>query len=189
MSACQNSFYTDDELRQLGLKSYGIDVKISRKASIYSPEGIRIGNHVRIDDFCLLSGKIEAENYVHVAAFAALYGGDKGIYIANYATISSRVNVYSICDDYSGEFMTNPMVPTQFRNVNCEAVHIERHVIIGAGSIVLPGVELREGSAFGSFSFINHDSESWSMNVGIPFRKIRNRSKNILNLEQELKAL
>lgn len=34
MSACQNSFYTDDELRQLGLKSYGIDVKISRKASI-----------------------------------------------------------------------------------------------------------------------------------------------------------
>lgn len=46
---------------------------------------------------------------------------------------------------------------------------IGRHVIIGSTSIVLQGVSLAEGSSFGSFSFINRNSEEWSTNVGIPF--------------------
>lgn len=52
------SFYSDEELQQMGFAHVGHDVMISRKASIYGASNIWIGNHVRVDDFCVLSGKI-----------------------------------------------------------------------------------------------------------------------------------
>lgn len=179
------SFYSNDELKEIGLKKWGEGVQISRKASIYGADKISIGNNVRIDDFCILSGKIEIGSYVHIAAYSALYGGTEGIYIEDYANLSSRVSVYSISDDYSGESMTSPMIPDEYKAVVSKPVIIRKHVIIGSTSVILPGVRLLEGSAFGSFSFIDHDSEEWSINAGIPFRKIKDRNRKVLELEKE----
>lgn len=179
-----DSFYTKSELKKIGLKKMGENVLISRKASIYGAEKIVIGNNVRIDDFCILSGNIEIGDYVHIAAYVALYGGKEGIYIGDFSGISSRTCVYSESDDYSGETLTNPMIPDQYKRVNSKTVHIEKHVIVGSTSVVMPGVTLKEGSAFGCFSYINHDSEPWSINVGIPCTKVKNRKKDLLNLEK-----
>lgn len=179
-----NSFYSMDELNQLGFANIGQDVLISRKASIYSADKISIGNNVRIDDFCILSGKISIGNYIHIAAYTALYGGNKGITVLDFANISSRISIYSISDDYSGETMTNPMISDKFKNVQSEAVTIERHVIVGSGCVILPGVTLKEGSAFGAMTLINRSSEPWSINAGIPFKKIKDRSKELLKFEE-----
>lgn len=181
----KSNFYSEQELKELGLRAFGEDVRISRKASIYGAENITIGNHVRIDDFCILSGCVTIGNYVHVAAYSALYGSESGIVIDDFANISSRVCVYAVSDDYSGMSMTNPMVPDEYKHLEQAPVHIKKHVIIGSTSVVLPGVVLETGSAFGSFSFVNHSSEAWSVNAGIPAKKIRNREKEILRLEQE----
>ena len=178
------SFYSNEEVICLGFKKCGRNVKISKNACIYGIEKISIGDNVRIDDFCILSGHIELGNNIHIAAFSALYGGEKGIYIQDYANISSRVSVYSINDDYSGVTMTNPTIPDKYKKVTSKEVYIGAHTIIGSASIVLPGVVIGEGSAFGSFSFINRDSEPWSINVGIPFKKIKERSKNLLFIEK-----
>ena len=182
-----DSFYTRYELNQLELASFGENVLISRKVSIYGAEKIRIGDNVRIDDFCILSGKITIGNYVHIAAYTALYGGDNGINIHDFANISSKIVVYSISDDFSGKTMTNPMIPDKYKNVQSKEVVIERHVIIGPGCVVLPGIVLKEGSSFGAMTLINRSSEPWSINAGIPFRKLRDRSKELLNLEKEFK--
>lgn len=179
------SFYSEEELKELGLKSYGKDVKISRNAYFYGVDKISVGDNVRIDDFCILSGKIHLENNIHIAAYSALYGGQDGISIDDFANLSSRVSVYSVSDDYSGETMTNPTVPDEYKNVESAPVYIGRHSIIGSNAVILPGVVIAEGSSFGSFSFINHNSEPWSINVGIPFKKIKDRSKNLLKLEKE----
>lgn len=179
------SFYSEEELKNLGLKAYGKDVKISRHACFYSAEKISVGNNVRIDDFCIISGKVTIGNNIHIAAFSALYGGKDGIVIEDFSNLSSRIGVYSTSDDYSGETMTNPTIPDEYKNVHNAPVHIGRHVIIGSNAVVLPGVNIAEGSSFGSFSFINHDSEPWSINVGIPFKKIRDRSRNLLELEKK----
>lgn len=181
-----DSFFSEEELRTIGFHSLGTQIRISRKISIYGAEKISVGNNVRIDDFCILSGKIEIGNYVHIAAYSALYGGEEGIFVEDFTNLSSRVSVYSVSDDYSGEAMTNPMVPKKYKNVESAPVHIGKHVIIGSTSVILPGVTLREGSAFGSFSFITKDSEEWSINTGIPARKIKDRKRNILKLEQEM---
>lgn len=177
--------YTKQELKALGFKKVGNNVYISKKASFYSPEKMIIGNNVRIDDFCILSGKVELGNYIHIAAYSTLYGGTDGIYIDDYANISSRVTVYSVSDDYTGMSMTSPMIPEKYKNVISAPVIIEKHVIIGATSVVLPGCTLQEGSAFGCFSFINKSTEKWSINVGIPITKIKDRNQNLLELTKE----
>lgn len=133
-----------------------------------------------------MSGRITLGSYIHVAAYSALYGGDQGIFIEDFANISSRVSIYSISDDYSGETMTNPMVPEKYKHVTSEQVRIEKHSLIGSGSIVMPGVTIREGSSFGAFSFIKNDSNEWSINAGIPSKELKKRSMRALVLEQKL---
>lgn len=182
-----NSFYTNAELQGLGFSQIGDNVFISKKASIYGASKMEIGDNVRIDDFCILSGKISIGNYIHIAAYTALYGGDSGIEIDDYANISSKVAIYSISDDYSGETMTNPMIPDEFKNIQSEKVKIEKHVIIGSGCVVLPGVILKEGSSFGAMTLVNKSSEAWSINAGIPFKKIKERSNNLLHLEEKFR--
>ena len=180
-----NSFFTKDELLQLGFKKIGNNVLLSKKASVYNTSKISIGNNVRIDDFCILSGNITIGSFIHIAAYTALYGASEGIYIDDYSNISSKNSIYAISDDYSGESMTNPMIPEKYKKTIDEKVIIEKHVIIGSGCVILPGVILREGSSFGAMTFINKSSEPWTINAGIPFRKIKNRSREILKLEKD----
>ena len=74
------SFYSDEELRELGLKSVGTDVRICRKVSIYGENDMIIGDHVRIDDYVVLSGHIEIGSYVHIATHTVIFGGQRGLY-------------------------------------------------------------------------------------------------------------
>lgn len=180
-----NSFFSDEELSQIGFKSVGKNALISRKASFYSSEKISLGNHVRVDDFCILSGNITIGSYIHVAAYSALYGGDAGILIDDFANLSSRITIYAVSDDYSGATMTNPMVPDEYKQLIHGQVHIHRHVIIGSGSIVLPGVDIGEGCSIGSLSLIKNDLPEWEICAGIPARGLRPREKTLLQLEKE----
>ncbi len=179
-----NSFYSDTELKDIGFGSLGENVLISRKSSIYSPETIMIGSNVRIDDFCILSGNIEIGSNVHIAAYTALYGGKAGIKVCDFANISSRVCVYAVSDDFSGEYMTNPMIPDKYKNVQNVPVIISRHVIIGSGSTVLPGVILEEGTAVGAMSLCKASTKPWTIYAGIPAKELRKRDKNVLALER-----
>lgn len=179
------SFMSREELEQLGFKSCGENVMISRKASIYGAENISIGNHVRIDDFCILSGRVEIGNYVHIAAYSAMYGSAEGVFIADFANISSRVCVYALADDFSGRTMTNPLVPDKYKDIARQPVHIGRQVIIGTGSTILPGACLQEGCVVGAMTLVKKPVEPWTVVVGVPARKIKDRSRDLLKLEEQ----
>lgn len=180
------SFYSKSELQELGFAELGDDVFISRKASIYSAENIKIGSHVRIDDFTVLSGNISIGNYVHIAVYTALFGGSVGIVIDDFANLSSRVAVYAISDDYSGEYMTNPMVTENYKNTLEARVMIGRHVIIATGCTILPGIILEEGCAVGAMSLVKENVNAWTIVAGIPARYIKQRSRSLLELEFKL---
>lgn len=181
------SFYTEDELKNIGFEFYGQDVLVSRKASIYSPDKISLGNHVRVDDFCVLSGKITIGDHVHLATHVCLIGGKSGIELESFSTVSSRSAIYAVSDDYSGEYLISPTIPEEYTNVKDEKVVLRRHVIIGTGSTILPGVECEEGVAVGAMSLVNRSLESWKMYAGIPCRYIKERSKGLLKYEAMLR--
>ncbi len=182
------SFYTADELKQLRLGSFGERVLISRKASFHNPGNIHIGNHVRIDDFCVLSageGGIHIGNYVHIAVYSSVIGAGK-IQLADFANISSRVSIYSSNDDYSGEYMSNPMIPSHLTRVDHGPVSIGRHVIVGSGSILLPHVTLEEGVVIGALSLVKNDCHAFGIYGGVPAKRIGERQKHLLKLAATL---
>ncbi len=184
----KTSFLTPEELRDIGFKSLGKNVLISRKASVYSPELISVGNHVRIDDFCIVSGNVTLGSFIHVGSHTVLTGGSAGIEILDFANLSQRVNIFAGNDDYSGKTLTSPVVPDRFKNLEQAKVRIGRHVIIGCGSVVLPGVTMGEGSAVGALSLVNSDTESWMIYVGVPAKAVKERSRELLKLEREFLA-
>jgi dTDP-4-amino-4,6-dideoxy-D-glucose acyltransferase len=184
------SFYSETELQTLGFRSMGSNVSISRKSSLYGISRISIGNNVRIDDFCVLSagiGGIEIGNYVHIAIFTSLQGDGK-ITLQDFAGISSRVSIYSSNDDYFGKFMSNPTVPSKYTNVTHADVFIGKHVLVGSGSVLLPGITLNTGSAIGALSLVNEDCDEFYIYKGNPAKKILKRSKQLLKLEEDFWA-
>ncbi len=179
-------FYTQADLARFRFRSLGKDVKISEKASIYGAERISIGDHSRIDDFCVLSAGdegIEIGRYVHIAVYSSLIGQSK-IVMKDFAGLSSRVSIYSSTDDYSGEALTNPTVPPAYLKIISKEVILEKHVIIGAGTIILPGCRLQEGSAVGAQSLLTKDCEPFTIYAGVPAKRIKARSRKLLELEK-----
>ena len=180
------TFYSDSELRELGLKRCGRNVLISRNAIIYRPEELEIGSNVRIDDFVTISGKVLLGNYIHIAQHTSLYGGTKGIIMEDFSGLSSHVTIYAVSNDYSGEFMTNPTVPDKYTCGTEAAVHLGKHVIIGCMSVVLPGVTIPIGCSVGAMSLCNKDLVEWGIYAGIPAKRIKERRKDLLGLEEAL---
>jgi len=181
------SFYGDAELRTLGFKSIGSNVLISRKTSFYGISRISIGNNVRIDDFCVLSagkGGIEIGNFVHIAVFSSLQGEGK-ITLQDYAGVSSKVSIYSSNDDYFGEYMSNPTVPAKYTNVTHADVFIGKHVLIGSGAVLLPGIRVNLGAVIGALSLVYEDCDEFYIYKGNPAKKLIKRSRNLLSLEKE----
>ncbi len=180
-----SSFMTRDELEEIGFASLGENILISRKASFYSPENISIGNNVRIDDFCILSGKVSLGNYVHIAAFGAIFGSH-GVLVSDYSGISIRTTILSSTDDMSGCFFGNPMLPKELRRVKGEMIELGRLSWVGAHCLLLPGAIVNEGVALGASTVLMRETKAWSVYMGNPAVFVKERSKDILQLEKEL---
>jgi acetyltransferase-like isoleucine patch superfamily enzyme len=181
------SIYSNAELQEFGFSSVGKNVCISRKASFYGAEYISIGNNVRIDDFCVFSAGeqgIKLGNYIHVGVHGSMIGAGS-IELSDYCNISGRVSIYSSTDDYSGDYMTNPMIDSEFTHTIHAPVFIGKHTIVGCGSIILPHVTIGEGVALGALSLVMEDLAPWSTYVGQPVRFIKKRSQNLLALEKQ----
>jgi len=169
----------------MGFKSLGKNVKISDKASIYNADQIEIGNKSRVDDFCVLSGNISIGRYVHIAPFCLVAGGVEGVFFEEFSGLAYGVKIFSQSDDYSGRSLTNPTVPAAYKHEKKSRVTLRRHVIVGADSVVFPGVDLAVGCSVGAMSLVNKSTEPWGVYAGNPARRIKARKKDLLVLEQQ----
>ncbi len=95
---------------------------------------------------------------------------------------------YSSTDDFSGEHLTGPTVPSQYLGVTSAPVAIGHHVIIGAGSVVLPGSSLSEGAAVGAMSLVKGDLRAFGVYVGCLARRVGDRMRDLLALEAALRS-
>lgn len=177
----QNSFYSSQELSTLRFKAIGQNVFVSRFVQFYGIENIEIGNNVRIDDFCILSGNIKLGNNIHISAYNALYG-KFGIEMEDYTGLSPRCTIFSATDDFSGNYLIGPMVDSTFTNVIGGNVLIKKYSQIGSNCVILPGVTINEGVAVGAMSLVLHDLEEWKIYKGIPAKFHKTRNNKLLDL-------
>ena len=182
------SCYSADELAQLGFAEVGENVRISKTATIYNTSSIHIGSHVRIDNFCVIAisghATLRIGSYSHLSAFNFLNGlGD--ITLGDFFTSAPYVRIFSSSDDYSGEHMANAMVPREAIGTESAPVLVERHVLIGTGSTILQGVVLAEGTAVAAHALVTKSTEPFTLVGGVPARKLKDRSRNLLALEKK----
>jgi acetyltransferase-like isoleucine patch superfamily enzyme len=181
-------FFCEKELRKLKFFFLGKNVLIKKNVGFYFIENISIGNNTRIDDHVIIvaskkENPVRIGNHVHITANCVL-SGSEGIELMDFCTLAPGVQIFSGSDDYSGKKMTNPTVDREYIGGKAGKVTFKKHVIIGANSIILPKVTINEGSSVGAMSLVNKSLDSWGVYAGVPVKKLKNRSKNILKIEK-----
>ncbi len=184
-------FLTSEELRPLGFRHVGRNVSIARDCTIHGLGNIAIGNNVKIDQnvtLIAMRGRVTIGSFVHIGCDCFL-GGAHGITLADFTGLSQGVKIYSATDDYVGPYLTNPTVPKEFCREIGGPVVLEKHVIVGAGSVILPGVTVRTGCSVGALSVVRKTTKEWGVYHGNPAKKILDRDRGILDQEARLRAV
>jgi len=181
-------FYTQEELEQAGFKSLGKNVQIKRNVGLFFTENMVIGDNTRIDDFTIIVASQEEVRlgaHVHFGTHCFI-SGKEGFIAEDFVGVSSGTYIYSASDDYTGEKLTGCTIPRHLGGGPAGCVVLKKHVIIGANCVVLPGVTIGEGTSLGAMTLANKSLDPWGIYIGSPARRLRDRSKNMLKLEDEL---
>lgn len=166
-------------------KSIGKGCMISPFARFYNPEVIEIGDNVRIDDFCIISGGsgIKIGSHIHIACYVSMFGGSK-ITLHDFSNVASGSILLSESDDFLGYSLIGPQIPKKYKPVYHKGpIVLYRQVILGVRTIVLPNVSIGAGVAVGAGSLVNRDLEAWQVYAGVPAKYIKNRKIDVLEQE------
>ncbi len=169
------------------LKSLGQNVIIGKTVRIRYPELVEIGDNVIIDDFTYISTQLRLHANVHISAGCKIIGGRNAFVEMNeFSTLAPNAVLSAGSDDYLSGIAT-PLIPLKFKgNLKIGKIILNKHCIVGAGSVVLPDVIFKEGACLGALSLAKIDLEEYSLYAGIPSRFIKKRDKEeILRLENE----
>lgn len=182
-------YFSEEELQKMGFKSIGRDIKISKTSTLYNCHNISIGNNVRIDNFSTIAFGNEATltigNYVHLSAYNFL-NGSEDLIIEDYVTTAPYVRIFTSSDDYSGAFMTGGVLPKEMIGTVSKKVILKKHVIIGVGSTILPGISLGMGTSVGGHSMVKHSSDDFDIIAGVPAVKIGERKRDFIKLARDI---
>jgi len=181
-------YLTEEELLAAGFKSVGRNVKVHDRASLYGVEHISLGDHARIDDFTVIiaTGPVTLGRYVSVPNFCFI-GGRNGVELQDFVTLAPGVKIFSASDDYSGEWMVGPVVPRELTGGTHGPVVMEPHVLIGAGTVVLPNCRIGEGCSVGALSLVRESLPPWGIYAGSPVCRLRDRKREPLRLAERIR--
>lgn len=174
----------------MGFARIGENVAISRNCTLIGLPNITIGDNVRIDGFTSIiapAGEVRIGNHIQIGIGCVL-GARGGITLDDYSSLSHDVRILTAVDDFAGRHMTNSTLPPDVLGVQVAPVRIGRFVPVGAGTLILPGVEIDEGAAVGAMSLVRGSLAGWRIYAGDPLQEIGERSRGLLELADRLKS-
>lgn len=150
-------------------------------------ENIKFGKNIIIDDFVFIYAKkkIQIGNYVHIGSFTSITGGEN-FTMEDFSALSFGVRIFTGTDDFKEWGFGNSTVDEKYRNTKRLPIHIGKFCVIGANTVILPGVKVSEGATVGAGSVVTKNLEPWGIYIGN--RKIgeRNREAVLKNHQQFL---
>ena len=105
--------------------------------------------------------------------------------MCDFSGLAYFSQVFTQSDDYSGSSLTNSQIPEKYKREKKEPVYLGRHVIIGAGSVIMPGVRVEEGCSVGAMTLVNKSTQAWGIYIGNPAKRLKDRKKDLLVMEQK----
>jgi galactoside O-acetyltransferase len=129
--------------------------------------------------------RIKIGNHVHIACFASITGGET-VEIGDFSAISQGCRILTGSDDFKEWGFGNSTIPEEYRNTKRAPITIGRFCVIGANSVVLPGVTIGEGATVGACSVVTRDLDPWGVYIGNRRINERNRSAVLKTYERYL---
>ena len=149
--------YSREELLALGFESVGADVMVSRDVRFFAISG-SLGDRVRIDTYCIVTGQVELGADVHIAPLCFLSATGGRISMARGSGMGPQVAMLTRSDDYTtadlgaGDKLSGDII-------------VGENSIIGAGCKILPGVTIGHDASIGTNCVISRDVNAGDMIV------------------------
>ena len=161
------------------LRSCGDDVFISANVEIRRPYLVRVGNHVAIDSGLYLTTAADIGDYTHLSPQLIVTGGALStLIVEDFVSIGAGSRLICGSDRFMGDGLTSVTVPTEFRDtVDAGIIRCARFAGIGTNVVIMPNVTIGEGSVLGACSLVMHDTEPWTVYVGVPARPVKTRPR------------
>jgi acetyltransferase-like isoleucine patch superfamily enzyme len=170
------------------LKYVGANVIIGKTVRIRHPELVEIGDNCIIDDFTYISTELRMGKSCHIASGVNISGGGGRVILGNYVAIAAGCSLHAATSDYISASLDYPSVPRDIRfGGYIDDIELKDFVLLGAHTVVMPGVILPEGFASAAKTIIrNKKYDNWSLYGGEDAGLICKRShKKISKLKDE----
>lgn len=162
-------------------KKIGEDVFIHDLCIIKHPNLTSIGSHVAIDNGVTISTSADIGDYIHIAQNVTIIGGAYSkLILGNFSFIAAGTSIVCGSEDYTGEGLVGPTIPSKYRSINFSSVTFEKYAGCGVNCSIMPGVRLGEGSILGANSLAVKDLEPWTIYVGSPAKPVKIRKKDLI---------
>lgn len=146
-------------------------VKMHRHVRIQRPRKVTLGHCVTLFPYSYLKsapGEIKIGSFTSIGEFTYINSGES-------VTIGENVLIAPSCHITDSNHGTSRHATINSQKRKCEPVVIGDDVWIGAGSKILPGVNIGKGSVIGAGSVVTRDIPPYKIAVGVPAKVIRDR--------------
>jgi galactoside O-acetyltransferase len=174
MKSPENIFCDLGEIAALG--SHAI---IGKTVRIRKPQQCRIGDYSIIDDFSYISCALTTGCFTHIGAQAVIIGGTAHVSIGDFVNIAPGCRLVAASHDFSKGGLCGPTIPEEFCAPSVTAdIRIDDHVLLGTGTVILPGCHLPEGMATGAMTLVTPSMKlkPWTVYAGVPARVLKPRA-------------
>lgn len=147
-------------------------------------EFIRIGKNSTIHPFVLMrlwGGSIKIGDNTYIHPYSVLYGHG-GLIIGNNVLIAAHTTIIPANHDFE-----RIDVPICNQGEKRQGIVIEDDVWIGSGVKILDGVVIRKGSIVGAGSVVTKSTDAYSINLGVPAKKVKSRLPDLKQLKFQFK--
>lgn len=132
---------------------------------------LTMGKDCRIDAYVTITGDVTIGDNVHIGVGVCIFGGG-GVTIGDMVSLSPGCKIFTATEDANSGMLSNPTL--KHRYAKTAPVVIGHRSVIGANSIILPGVTIPDDTQVGALSLVNQSIPA-GIHAGIPTRRLRNK--------------
>lgn len=144
----------------------GVYIKSRSEKSV----GIKIGKGVKVHEYTYIDdygGQIVLDDYVGIGHHCVI-GGHGNLYVGKYTMIAGLTYIIPANHTFK---MSSP--PYMEQEQTKKGIHIGSNVWIGAGCIILDGVNIGDNSVVAAGSIVTKDIPSNTLVMGYPARPVK----------------